>query len=86
MLEVLTGDMLKFHQEDQPWIAGIAPGRTIAFGQRLIEDASRILFNALHYPAKLGIAEGSSTSVIDTAIRGSRRIFRYFWRLVACVN
>src|SRR5260221_672710 len=47
--------MLNLHEEDHPWIAWIAPGRIIAFGQRLIEGASRVLFNVLHHPAKLGI-------------------------------
>ena len=50
--------MLNLHIKDHPWIAGIAPGCTIAFGQRLLEGTSGVLFNPLHNAAKLGIDIG----------------------------
>jgi hypothetical protein len=36
----------------------MAPGRTIALHQCLIEGTSGVLFNPLHHAAKLGIGRG----------------------------
>ena len=50
--------MLNPHKEDHPRMAGMAPWRTIALRQCLIEGTSGVLFIPLHHATKLGIGIG----------------------------